>query len=260
MINDFFLGISTFFKSIRFVNKNGLAHFYIYPILFSGLLFWISAKGKDRFLAFLDEVLFTTWGLENYLEKGSTGEGIIDGILYWFFSILVWILILIINRYIVLIFLSPLFAYLSEKVEAKLNGKDYPFSLKQTLKDALRGAFIAVKNLVIEIFIILFCVALKFFFPPVSIITVPIMWLTAWYFMGFSFIDYNHERQRLSSRQSSKRVWNRKGLAIGNGMLFTIIAYIPILGVTFGSVWSTVGATLAIHKETAKSIKRGVNG
>lgn len=239
MVKDFFLGISTFFQSIRFVHKNGLAHYYLYPILFSGLLFWGSMQLVDHLL-----YPSTSWGLEQNLG------GFWLSATEWLIQILVWILILFINRYVVLIFLSPLFAYLSEKAEAIITGNDYPFSLKQTLKDALRGAFIALKNLFVELFIIAFCILLKWIFPPVAIFTIPIMWVTAWYYMGFSFIDYNHERQRLSSRQSSKRIWQRKGLAVGIGMLFTILAYVPILGVTFGAVWATVGATLAVHKNT----------
>ena len=42
-------------------------------------------------------------------------------------------------KYIFLIIGSPLFAYLSEKTEAIIEGKDVPFNFKQLLKDMNRG-------------------------------------------------------------------------------------------------------------------------
>src|SRR3954464_5127180 len=49
-------------------------------------------------------------------------------------------------KYLFLIVGSPLFAYLSEKTEALLEGKDYPFNLKQILKDIYRGIRLALRN------------------------------------------------------------------------------------------------------------------
>ena len=60
-------------------------------------------------------------------------------------------LLFIANKYIVLILLSPLLAYASERTEEILTGKNYPFSWAQLLKDAFRGALIALRNGVLEL-------------------------------------------------------------------------------------------------------------
>lgn len=49
-------------------------------------------------------------------------------------------------KYLFLIVGSPLFAYLSEKTESIIEGKDYPFNLKQLLMDVLRGVKLALRN------------------------------------------------------------------------------------------------------------------
>ena len=49
-------------------------------------------------------------------------------------------------KYIFLIIGSPVFAYLSEKTEGIIEGKDFPFNLKQLLKDIVRGVKLAFRN------------------------------------------------------------------------------------------------------------------
>mgnify|MGYP006339378661 FL=1 len=50
-------------------------------------------------------------------------------------------------KYLFLIIGSPLFAYLSEKTEAIIEGKEYPFSFKQLMKDIVRGIRLALRNM-----------------------------------------------------------------------------------------------------------------
>jgi CysZ protein len=49
-------------------------------------------------------------------------------------------------KYIFLIIGSPLFAYLSERTEAIIEGKEFIFSWKQLWKDMIRGIKLAVRN------------------------------------------------------------------------------------------------------------------
>ncbi len=49
-------------------------------------------------------------------------------------------------KYIWLIVGSPVFGYLSEKTESIIEGKDYPFSFKQLMKDIVRGVRLALRN------------------------------------------------------------------------------------------------------------------
>src|SRR4030095_6736464 len=65
-------------------------------------------------------------------------------------------------KYLFLIIGSPVFAYLSEKTESILEGRDYPFSLKQLLQDAWRGRQMAVRNTLWQTAYIVALLALSF--------------------------------------------------------------------------------------------------
>ena len=66
-------------------------------------------------------------------------------------------------KYLFLIIGSPVFAYLSEKTESIMEGREFPFSFTQLLKDIVRGIKIALRNMLwqtvytISIFILAFC-------------------------------------------------------------------------------------------------------
>ncbi len=49
-------------------------------------------------------------------------------------------------KYLFLIIGSPVFAYISETTQAIIDGKEYPFDLKQFVKDIKRGIAIAIRN------------------------------------------------------------------------------------------------------------------
>ncbi|MFW1494726.1 hypothetical protein ACEV9S_24875, partial [Vibrio parahaemolyticus] len=49
-------------------------------------------------------------------------------------------------KYLFLIIGSPVFAYLSEKTVAIIEGKDFPFSFPKIIHDAYRGIKLAVRN------------------------------------------------------------------------------------------------------------------
>lgn len=247
-IQDLGLGFRTFFRAIGFISKHKLSGYYIFPVLLSVLLFWGSSVLKQNAIQGLEGWLYNHLEIDRYLAPDGFWSSAIEFIVYWTMTLAMWVIWFKINRYIVLIVLSPVFSILSERTEKIVTGNHYPFEVKQFITDVLRGMFIAFKNLVIEVGIILICLVANWVFPPLAVLTLPILSLTAWYFMGFSFMDYNFERQKMNQWQSSKTVWNRKGIALSNGMLFTLLTYIPVLGVTFGSLWAVVGASLALNE------------
>jgi len=249
MFKDLILGFSTFFEAIGFIKKHKLWYFYLFPIIVSITLFWLSGEFKDLLIEKLELLINESLGLNRLVESGGVWDKIVSGFIYVLVTFSTFFLWYKINRYVVLILLSPLFSILSEKTEKILTGKDYPFTMKQLSKDVIRGVLLALKNIIFELGIMLACFLMAWGFPPAAIVTVPLVSIAAWYYMGFSFLDYNYERRKLGVRSSSKEVWRRKGVAIGNGFLFTMLSYIPILGVVFGAIWAVVGASLAVNKK-----------
>ncbi|RYD72664.1 MAG: hypothetical protein EOP53_21520, partial [Sphingobacteriales bacterium] len=137
------------------------------------------------------------------------------------------------------------FAYLSEKTEAIMEGKDFPFNLKQLMKDIWRGIRIALRNLlwqtvyVLSIFILSFIPLFGWIAPLVAL-------LVECYYFGFSMLDYSSERNKLSASQSIEFIGRHKGLAIGNGMVFYLMHMLPIIGWLLAPSYAVVAATISL--------------
>ncbi len=161
-------------------------------------------------------------------------------------------LLFIANKYIVLILLSPLLAYASERTEEILTGKNYPFSWAQLLKDAFRGALIALRNGVLELSISIGIWFVTLFVPFLAPISFILLFLVSSYFYGFSMFDYVFERRRYRITESVRAVNDRIGLVMANGSLFGLGMMVPLFGIMFSPVMASVGAVLAtVDKEGA---------
>lgn len=214
---------------------------FIYTLLFlAGMyLFWTSSNSAIEF------ILLKT-GVKTWLDKMHDswisflfiiGQIILRLVLLLFYFSLFKFLFLIIG--------SPLFAYLSEKTEAIMEGKDFPFSMKQLMKDIWRGIRIALRNLlwqsvyVLSIFILSFIPLFGWIAPLVAL-------LVECYYFGFSMLDYSSERNKLSASQSIEFIGRHKGLAIGNGLVFYLMHMIPVLGWLLAPSYAVVAATISL--------------
>ncbi|MCT4646062.1 MAG: EI24 domain-containing protein, partial [Carboxylicivirga sp.] len=139
------------------------------------------------------------------------------------------------------------YAFLSEKTEEIISGKIIPFNITQFSKDIIRGVLLALRNMAVEIGLTLLLFVLSFI-PIVGYLTPIALFLVSAYFYGFSFMDYTFERKRFKIDYSVRFMRRNKGLAIGNGFVFSLVLLIPYIGVMiagFVSIVSVVAATLA---------------
>lgn len=247
LVNQIKIGISTFFNAIPFIFKNKLGWFFIFPILFN-LLIFISGWHAVGFL---------TDYSSNYVQSIISDKSFPDW-LSALMSSFIWLILKVLfffiyaylGGFITLIFLSPILAILSEKVDEIITGNSYPFNIKQLMNDILRGILIATRNMFIELIfmILLFILGL---IPGLGISAPILMFIISAYFYGFSFMDYSSERNKMNIKTSVSFVKSNKGIAIANGSLFSLCLLIPFFGTMFAgfaAIISTVGATLAIHK------------
>jgi CysZ protein len=150
-------------------------------------------------------------------------------------------------KYLFLILGSPLFAYLSEKTEAIIEGKDYPFSFSQLLHDILRGIKLALRNTLwqtvytVSILLLSLIPVLGWFTPFFAL-------LIECYFLVFSMLDYSCERNRLTPAQSITFIGQHKGLAIGNGLVFYMMHMVIVVGWILAPSYAVVAATLSLIK------------
>lgn len=269
------IGFSTYFKSFGFIRDHGMWKYYLYPLVFI-ILFGLFAgfsisTANDYFTPLLSDWLSFEeipgegwWEISlNFLK--DAGKYLI-GFLIWVSFALIYYKI---SKYVVLIFLSPVMAFVSERTEKELTAIEVPFVWSQFIKDVARGVIIAIRNLFVEIGIIIVLgvmnLMISLLFPPAAIITTPLIaiitFLVGAYYYGFSTMDYTSERRKLSVGESIKYIRKNKGVAIANGSIFTLWLIIPILGTYIGTIFApitcTVGATLAIH-ELDKEDEAGV--
>ena len=149
-------------------------------------------------------------------------------------------------KYIFLIIGSPVFAYLSEKTDTLIQGKEFPFEIRQFLKDISRGAGIALRNTLWQT---VYTVSILFIsFVPVLGWATPVLALfVECYYFGFSMLDYSSERNKLSVAESIDFIGQHKGLAIGNGMVFYMLHILPVIGWVLAPSYAVIAATLSLH-------------
>ena len=235
---DFFSAFIRFFTSFSFILNKGIWHFLLYPffVLFALYLFsfWgvlnlsdylkLFVLNSESFLYLKNETWFFSW--LNEIPEGFFGLmiNILLKIIFW------WIGGTLL-KYLTLIFLSPILAVLSEKVEEKISGVKYKFSVIQWLREILRSILLNLRNMFLEYGILFISTLLSFLFPPLAIFLVPVSLIFSWYFLGFSVIDYSLERKRFSIQQSVAFARKNSGILCGTGCAFWLMGILPgILG------------------------------
>lgn len=254
MLKEIIISIQSFFDAHRFISKHRLWKWImipgiIYCILFIlGLwAFWVSSGNMVEF------ILLKT-GIKAWLESMGqswlnllfiVGQLLIVAVLFIFYFSLFKFLFLIIG--------SPVFAYLSEKTESIIEGKDFPFSLPQLIKDIFRGIKIALRNLLWQS-VYLLAILILSFIPVIGWIGPLIALFVECYYFGFSMLDYSSERSRMSAAQSIDFIGRHKGLAIGNGLVFYVMHFIPLIGWLLAPSYAVVAATLSLHKARTNNV------
>lgn len=254
MLKEIVIAIQSYADAHKFIVKHKLWKWIyipglIYTILFlAGIyLFWTTSNSAIEF------VLLKT-GVKGWLDRMH------DRWLNFFFIVGQIILRLILLlfyfslfKYLFLIIASPVFAFLSEKTDSILNGREFPFSFKQLLKDIVRAIKLTFRNMLWQS-VYLVSLLIISFIPLFGWITPMVSMLVECYYLGFAMLDYNSERNRMSAQASIAFIGHHKGLAIGNGLVFYLLHLIPIAGWLFAPSYAVIAATLSLHKARESQI------
>lgn len=247
MLQEIIIAIQSFLKAHRFISRHRLWKWIWIPGLVYLILFSIGIYFFIRSAHYPINIIFEYTGIKDWIENVEVGWLrflILLGqivlqvvILLFYFSLF---------KYIFLIIGSPVFAYLSEKTEAILENKDYPFQLKQFLLDILRGIRIALRNafwqtlFIIALFILSFIPVAGWFIPLITL-------FIECYYLGFSLLDYTNERRGKGVAESIEFISRHKGLAIGNGLIFYLMLAVPVVGWIMAPGYAVVAATLSLQ-------------
>ena len=241
------IAIQAYFQAHRFIQKHKLWKWIlipgiIYTTLFILAIYFFSHTSSN----FIEWIILQT-GLKSWLDKINNS---FLGFLFTMGSLLLWLILMLfyfsLFKYIFLIVGSPLFAYLSERTEAIIDGKDFPFSFLQLVKDMKRGVVIAARNSLWQTVYTLSILLLSLI-PLAGWLTPVLAVLVECYYYGFSMLDYSMERHKRTPAESIFFIGSHKGLAVGNGLVFYMMHLIPIVGWIFAPAYSVVAATLSIY-------------
>jgi CysZ protein len=246
----FIHGFVCFFRGIRFSITRFGPWFLVPLILWFILVFSLTIQLSDLILPYLFEFIEYSIGIDLTQNTALTDwREILKFGFQWGLIVVVYVFLWYVlsryMKYVVIIILSPLFAYLSERTEEILTGKNYPFEFKQLIKDSFRGAGIAMRNLLIETFFILVCTIISFIFPIVSPLTLVFLFIVNSYFMAFNFFDYVAERKRLNISESIRYMRANSYTLLGFGVAYNIVSFVPFLDWVLAPISAASGAVIA---------------
>ncbi|HUQ65885.1 MAG TPA: EI24 domain-containing protein [Flavitalea sp.] len=252
MLKEIVIAIESFFKAHRFIRKHRLwkwiiipGFFYMLLFIFGMYVFWESSNAVVSYIT-------GTLGIDKWVHRQDSdllsflflmGEMMVRLILIFFYFSLF--------KYLFLIIGSPVFAYLSERTESIIEGRDFPFSFVQFLNDVYRGIRLALRNAVWQTVFTVSILILSFF-PVAGWVTPVVMLFVECYYYGFSMLDYSCERHKLSPSESIEYITKHKGLAIGNGMMFFMMHLIPFAGWMLAPAYAVVAATLSMYHQKSE--------
>lgn len=229
------LVLSAFSDAFYLIKIIGLRKYFFIPGILGILLFLLVMLGANFLSTGLISCIENIFNINEY-------HSIISVIL----KITIWIIVasiyFLVYKSILLVILSPIMGYVSEKVDNYLTGKEYDFSFKDNMRFIWRGIQIGIKSFIkqlIGMFIIMLC---SFLFP-INLSIPLLMFLLQGYFTGFSFIDYTLERYNFTPEESLKFLKKQRLYSIWIGSIFTILFFIPFLGIFIAPLVTCVAAT-----------------
>lgn len=248
MLKEIIIAIQSYLQAHRFIVKHRLWKWILIPGILYAILFFTGMYFLGKSSSAAIEYMLTTSGAKKWMD---TIEGSWLKLLFIFGRLILQLILMLLYfslfKYLFLIIGSPLFAYLSEKTESIIEGKDFPFSIKQLLKDIVRGIRIALRNTLWQT-VYAISILILAFIPIVGWFTPLIALLVECYYLGFSMLDYSCERNKLSTSQSIAFIGKHKGLAIGNGIVFYLMHLVIGIGWVLAPSYAVIAATLSLYK------------
>ena len=68
-------------------------------------------------------------------------------------------------------------------------------------------------------------------------------------------LDYSCERHKLSPSASINFISQRRGLAIGNGLVFYLMHFVPFVGWVLAPSYALVAATISLYHQNIDTMK-----
>jgi CysZ protein len=236
MIKNILSGIKAYSGTLKIISQLGLWKYFWVPVLISlitaALIFSSAYALSDNIGGFLAQWWEWDWGKHT-----------VSGISSVFGGILIVVLGFILYKHIVLALSAPFMSPVSEKIEAHLLGNPIHNHRDTNFMEQLwRGIRINLRNLSMEILLTIPIILIGLI-PVIGLLSTILLFLVQGYYAGFGNMDYTLERH-FKYHESINFVSRHKGVAIGNGIVFMLFLFIPIIGVILVLPLSVTAATV----------------
>jgi CysZ protein len=244
LLKEIVIAFQSWGEAHRFIQKHKLWKWIIWPgiiyaILFivGMIVFWQSANNAVSWLS--AQLRIEPW-LQQERSEWLSFFFVMMGVMLRLILVLFYFSLF---KYLVLIIGSPVFAWLSEKTEAIIEGKEHRFNWPELKSDCIRSSKLALRNCGWQT-VYLFGLILLSLIPLVGWVTPLIALAMECYYYGYSMLDYSLARNQFAPSQSVHFIGRHKGLAAANGFLF----YLMHIVIVFAPAYAIISGTLTIQK------------
>lgn len=249
---EFGRGLRAYGPAVKMLFSRRFAWFMLFPLLAWGLFFglgvWLVEWLGTPVSVWIHNGIAGWVGHIGWLHQAGA---VVAFVFRMLLRIGYFLLFLTIGGYVVLIVLSPVFSWLSERTEKTVTGRAYPADLGRFLRETLRGILIALRNTFLQLLVSCLLFGLSFI-PFVGLVSPVLLFLSSAYFYGFSFVDYTIERRYLRVNESVRYVNRNIGFVMGIGLPFAAALLLPFgrfLVCGYVSLVAVVAATMAVCGE-----------
>lgn len=234
MVKNIFKGIKAYASALGLIGNLGLWKYFAVPVLislFTAILIGLSAWGwSDDIANAIDLLWVWEWGASWFHSFAELLGGV-----------LIIALGLIVYKHIVMALSAPFMSPVSAAIEHHFLGTLHSHRDTSNTTQLWRGIRVNVRNLILEVCITIPLLVLSLV-PVLNFITAILLLLVQAYFAGFGNMDYTLERH-YGYKESVQFVKEHKGVAIGNGIIFTLMLFIPFIGILVVLPLSVTAAT-----------------
>ncbi|WP_405268084.1 EI24 domain-containing protein [Cellulophaga sp. Ld12] len=245
MFKNILVGIKSYSGTFKLMKELKLWKYFFIPMVISlitasliGVAAWSLSSSFGEFIA-------TLW-------IWDFGKDTFTSISTLFSGLIILVVGFILYKHIVMALSAPFMSPVSEKIEAHLTGVENHDHKKTSFNEQLwRGIKINIRNLGKELLYTLPLLLLKLI-PVVNIFSAIALFLLQAYYAGFGSMDYTLERH-FNYKDSIDFVRKNRGVAIGNGIIFMLFLFIPVIGIIIVLPLSVTAAsikTIDIIKKT----------
>lgn len=274
-VSDVWAGLKANRSAYGMLRQAHLLRSFLFSLGLTVLFVWVSAWGIQWLVDAADAAYNRWWPAEE--EAGNWGDlrfwkSLLQQGGWWLLRTVLWVglwwLKMKLMKYMVLIFIGPLMAWVSEKMEHHLTGQARSWDAQQWLREGLRGlrsaAWMFIWEISLTVSLFFMGLLLTWLAGPLSLFFSPILAvlgvaLGAWFY-GASVLDYVWERRGMGARNSLRQTARHHGLALGLGLPFLAWMSLPwvgwILAPIFAPVLCAAAASLAwwnLNAQTAIS-------